>query len=273
MSKFLKNALFGVIGVLGVSAVQAAPISSWQVTVATVFDTTSILPTSGITAIGNTELRWGIPVATNGPQSGLKITDTPSTKTVFTNGPAVANVTVTHFNQPIYEPSLSAVTMLSSLTLVPNALNGTQTIPFGIKFLETTNDPGGNDICADGTGRYSEPLNTNGCADIFVISQNALNFQFFYDDPDSQVLQRPYFISFFELTSGLNPLPAAACTATGASAGCLGFRTPEKANTPFQFAAVITTEPVSVVPEPGVLALMGLGFGLMGLLNRRRRTS
>ena len=30
MSKFLKNALFGVIGVLGVSAVQAAPISSWS---------------------------------------------------------------------------------------------------------------------------------------------------------------------------------------------------------------------------------------------------
>ncbi len=272
MSKFLKNALFGVIGVLGVSAVQAAPISSWQVTVNTVFDLSSIQPLSGITSIGNTELRWGIPVATNGPQSGLKITDTPSTKTVFTNGPAVANVTVTHFNQPIYEPSLSAVTMLSSLTLVPNALNGTQTIPFGIKFLETTNDPD-NDICADGTGRFSEPRNSAGCADIFVISQNALNFQFFYDDPDLQVLQRPYFISFFELTSGLNPLPAVACTATGASAPCLGFRTPENANTPFQFAAVITTEPVSVVPEPGVLALMGLGFGLMGLLNRRRRTS
>ena len=272
MSKFLKNALFGVIGVLGVSAVQAAPISSWQVTVNTVFDLSSIQPLSGITSIGNTELRWGDPVQTNGPQSGLKITDTPSVTTVFTNGPAVANVTVTHFNQPIYEPSLSAVTMLSSLTLVPNALNGTQTIPFGIKFLETTNDPD-NDICADGTGRFSEPRNSAGCADIFVISQNALNFQFFYDDPDLQVLQRPYFISFFELTSGLNPLPAAACTATGASAGCLGFRTPEKANTPFQVAAVITTEPVSVVPEPGVLALMGLGFGLMGLLNRRRRTS
>ena len=51
MSKFLKNALFGVIGVLGVSAVQAAPISSWQVTVNTVFDLSSIQPLSGITSI------------------------------------------------------------------------------------------------------------------------------------------------------------------------------------------------------------------------------
>jgi len=275
MHTLLKKTLFTALGVVAASTVHAAPITSWTVTVDTKFDTTTIQPTTGITTVSPTERRWGEPAVTNGTQSGLKITDTPSTKTVFTNGAAVPNVSITHFNQPIFAPSLSSVTILSSLTLAPDALSGTQTIPFAINFLETTNDPG-NGICADGTGRNTG-LNLNGCADIFVISRDALNFPFFFDDPDYNVddpttmLQRPYFISFFEATSGLNPLPALACTAAGATAPCLGFRTAEEANTPFQFAARITTERVSI-PEPGALALMGLGIGLMGLLHRRRRS-
>jgi hypothetical protein len=68
----------------------------------------------------------------------------------------------------------------------------------------------------------------------------------------------------------MNPLPAAACAAAGTSSPCLGFRTPEAANTTFQFAALITTQPVQVVPEPATLASLGAAMLALGALRRRR---
>lgn len=254
-------------------------VDVWTVDVDTVFNTSTICDSNGdctqpngVTVVSNQSLRWGDP-ATNNGQSGLDITDSPSIEQVTTNGAAVANVSVTHLNQPIYAPSLSSVDILSTLTLTPFDPSGAAlapaTITFKINFEETSN---ADDPCADG-GANGVGVNVNGCADIFVIDQNALNFPFFYDlDGAAGPLQnQQYYISFFELTNGLNPLPPDACTAAGAGVPCIGFRTPEEENTTFQFAALITTERVSV-PEPGALALVGLGIGLMGLLHRRRRS-
>jgi hypothetical protein len=249
-------------------------VDEWTVDVNTRFDTNSICDSTGdctsptgVTVINDKTLRWG-----DSAQSGLNITDSPSQTTVETNGPAVGNVSVTHLNQPITGTTLSSVDILSTLTLTPSDPLGSglapATITFKINFAET---PNGADPCADG-GANGAGVNENGCADIFVIDQNSLNFPFFYDLDGAGVLpNQQYFISFFELTGGLIPLPVAACTAASATSPCLGFRTPEDADTTFQFAALITTEPVSI-PEPGALALMGLGIGLMGLLHRRRRS-
>ena len=157
--------------------------------------------------------------------------------------------------------TLSAVDILASLTLTAitpaGPVDGPNNITFGIRFLETPNGGTGG-FCADGAAVGSGGVNVNGCADIFVIDQNSLNFPFLYDTDgaggDPALL---YYISFFEATSGLNPLPTAAClAATGSSAPCLGFETPEEEDTTFRFAALITGEPVSInVPEPGSLAL------------------
>jgi hypothetical protein len=243
-------------------------VDTWTVDVSTTFDTATVDP-SGVTIVDSQGLRWGD--STGSGQSGLDITGSPSSETVDTNGPAVGNVSVTHLNRPITGTSLSSVDILSTLILTPfdpsaSALPAA-TITFKINFEET---PNGADPCADG-GTSGLGVNINECADIFVIDQNALNFPFFYDlDGAGGPLQnQQYYISFFELTSGLNPLPSAACTAAGVTSPCIGFRTPEGADTTFQFAALITTRPVSV-PEPGALAMMGLGLGLMGLMLRRR---
>jgi len=263
------------LGLLFGSVAQAALVTQWSLKVDSKFIQSSIVDSDnispgGVTFNSATSLSWG-----NGGQSGLDIGGSPSSTLVNTNGIAVNNVTITHRNQPIQPPTLRAVDIASTLTLTPNVPLGGPALPdavqtFKIKFLET---PNGGGTCPDGAPN-NFGVNINGCSDIFVIDSGSLNFPFLYDTDadffgDDPVL---YFISFFEATAGLNPLSAAACLAvTGSNAACLGFQTIESTNNTIQFAARITTQPVSVnVPEPGTVALAGLALGLLAVIRRRR---
>jgi len=285
MKTLSKTILATAFAAIAASSANAAIVTQWTVAVDATFVPGSIVATDGSpggVTISNSDrtLRWGTDIG-NG-QSGLDITNSPTSATVTTGIntilPAVANISITHQNQPIQAPSLEKVSLASVLTLTPFIPSlprlPSQTLTFLIDFLETPNAGGTGGACAGGGTSGSAGLNANGCADIFVMDQGALNFSFFYDtDGAGGDAAQEYFISFLELTSGLNPLPSVACESTlgAGNTVCLGFRTAEAANTTVQFGSIITTERVQInVPEPGSMGLFGLALAALGFSLRRK---
>ena len=249
------------LGLTCASAAQALPIiTDWSYSISSIWS--SFAP-AGVTFSADTQtLAWG---PEGQAQSSLSITDpAPGTvRTLIGGSPAPANIatglTVTHVNNvvPLATDSLQAAQLTSQLTLwatLPvegvGGPGNLAPVVFDIKFTETPN-------VAPCAAASAVP-----CNDIFVLTSGLLNATFDY-------LDTSYYVNIFPLVDGaLSVLTPAECAAAGASAGCIGLTTVEGATSSVPFGITVSTRPL---PEPGVLAL--LGIGLAGLAAARRRVA
>lgn len=190
---------------------------------------------------GTSEIRWGGPVS-GGNQSGYRF-DSAATPALVAENVNFNLGTFTHFNYPVYAPSLTSAQLTVDSTLDIDGVVETVTSVFEFQHWETTNS---DNPCADG-GTNGVGINKNGCADRVTFALNVGASDSF------NIGGIDYFVDiegFF-----YNGLLASE------------FWTKEEKASTAELRGLITSRPVSV-PEPSTLALLGLG--LLGLGVRRR---
>lgn len=261
------------LAIMGVASIHAAPtiVTDWEYDLSSVF--TAAAPVPGVSGVGTTVLSWGTDLGDG--LSSLSIGNNPLTDdpvATYIGGGAIppafwaAGNSLTHTNNAIGAPSLTSATLTATLTLEAVLPVSTPGLPgvlppltIDIAFSETPNSA----PCAIGTS-------PTPCNDIFVLTGGLLNQAFSYD-PDGNGLQT-YFINVFPTSGGvLSQLPNAGCAAAGQSNGCIGFSTPEGQATTLAFGFTISTDPF-VIPEPGILVLIGVALAVLGIAARQRKS-
>lgn len=252
----------------GATAASAAQITTWEYEVDNSFSDVTFSEGTGEGTVGADaqSISWG----SNGTSS-VSITDASNPPDLVTNGGTVPGGVFSHNNQVIDADSsmlqsfnLNSTLLLTALT--PDEMAGTSPGPMSIQFqsffTETFNDPDGN--CFTGS--------VSNCDDVFSLENPEFgrineegNFE--VSGPAFTIDDFNYHV-FLEIV-GLSQLTDEQCGVAGASSNCIGFLTLENNDNRFESNFRIESSAVSV-PEPGTLALLGLGLAGLGVASRRK---
>ena len=276
MKHMMKVVAAAALAVAAVGA-QANPQISWTYSIHTTWQGATFTPGGTVfdsPDVTGSVISWGqtggsYTTQPGGTRSALVLSDsgtpaTPKSGTVFTDTLTPQEVAkVTHYNNPLNGnwQTLSTASLQTVLTLTPlnpaanppGSQYGPVTLNFSVNFIETLNQ----EPCVIGS---------SVCDDIFVLTQGSFDQEFTYGGYS-------YFVSFVPGSGPLDALPTSACTAAGASAGCLGFWTAENSSETETFGLIITSTPINPAPEPAMLGLVGVGLlGAVAATRRRRKS-
>ncbi len=303
MNKFKLTCLAAGLGVVSISA-NAFLITDWSYINDAGFNPWSSNPNddtdgTGIDATGATlddfdglfggelpkTLSWGQPYGAVNPdlkQSSLAIGNAESgpVTTSVVDGIGIldfaAGTGLTHENWGVTGDTLVSATLFDGLFLNPTApVVGPElvgpTLKFEILFEETYNTPSGG-VCKYGDTLVGEAgVNVAGCADLFTLK---LGDEVSYEQVGNDIyLSNSFVIPLdgyneyeYTLTTRLQGLEVLSDVDCGSDFTCIGFLTEEDKTNELQAGFAISA---ARVPEPGTLAIFGLG--LLGLASIRRR--
>jgi hypothetical protein len=270
MNHFPKKAILASLVLpftLGAASASAAQITEWDYTVDNAFTNATYTDGEGTPVSTEQDLTWG----SDGVTSSVSITDVsaPPADRLITNGGLAAGGEFTHNNQAIPNDSamLASFDLNSTLHLIaraPAEMDGAEPEPVSVSFSSFFTETYNGGSCFEG----SESV----CDDVFSLQNpefGSVNAAGNFEAAAQNFTIDGYNYTVFLEIVGLNTLTDEQCGVADAPANCIGFLTQEDNVNTFTSNFRIESSAVSV-PEPGSLALLGLGLVGLGVASRRK---